>query len=213
MRHAAPVLAIIAAFALTRAVAYALGVDFTEEELGAAVQNVDPELLRTRLVESVWNLHGQPPLYNLALGVVLKLSGASWAGVFQAAHVALGLVEVQAVYALARGFGIRRWTSATLAVLVALTPSLLLYENLLFYDHPTLVLLTLAALGLQRFATQPTLVRGLLFFSTAAALVLTRTLFQLWWLLAVLALVLLLCRARRAVLLAAALPVALVVGL
>jgi hypothetical protein len=75
------------------------------------------------------------------------------------------------------------------------------------------VALTATALAVCRFTRHPTLGRGLLVFGGAAYLVLTRTLFQVWWFLAVAAILLAACRGnRRIVLTAAALPLVLIVA-
>ena len=188
-----------------------LGVRFDTRELADSVQHVDPVLLRTELLESVYHLHGQPPLYNLLLGVVLKLFPESWPTAFHALHLALGLAGAASLHLLLTGLGVPRWPAAVLASLMWLGPAAIVYENILFYDHATLVLLTLAALALQRYAAHATVARGVLFFALLAALVLTRTIFQLPWLLLAVALVLLVGVAPpRVVLAAAAVPVALV---
>lgn len=75
------------------------------------------------------------------------------------------------------------------------------------------MLVTLLVLGVQRAAARPTFLRALALFSTAAALVLLRTLFQIVWLALVVAVVAFAVPDRRRVLAAAALPCALVLGL
>ena len=54
-------------------------------------QVLDPQLLRTDLLRSVLFQHGQPPLFNLFLGVVLKAAGDHAAPAFDAVFLALGL--------------------------------------------------------------------------------------------------------------------------
>src|SRR5438270_597750 len=82
-------LLLVAAWGASRAVVYGFGVRFDKRELASSVQNIDPELLRHSLAESLWWLHGQPPGYNLFLGLVLKASGSHWALAFQAVHLLL----------------------------------------------------------------------------------------------------------------------------
>ena len=181
--------------------------------LNAAIQNVDPELLWTRLFESLWHLHGQPPLWNGLVGVSLKVAPVHWAELWHLVFLGLGLVEVLALFALLEELRLPRRAAFAIAAAFSLSPAVLVYENSFFYDYPTLVVLTLTALGVARFVSHPSLGRGLPVFAGAAFLVLTRTLFQVWWLLALLALLLVACRGgRRVVLLACALPLALVLG-
>jgi len=205
-------LVLVAAWGASRAVVYGFGVRFDKRELASSVQNIDPELLRHRLAESLWWLHGQPPGYNLFLGLVLKVSGSHWAGAFQAVHLLLSLVLVLVTYALGRRLRLPVAAAVAIALLVSLAPATITYENMLFYDFPTLVLITASALLLARYLDRPTLGRGLAFFGAASGLVLLRTLFQLPWLLLVLALVLLARVPARRTLAAAAVPVAIVAG-
>jgi hypothetical protein len=210
---ARPLAAVVAVFAASRVCVALLGFRFDTRGLPHAVQNVDPELLRTHLLQSIWYLHGQPPLWNLFEGLVLKLAPHSWAAVFHALYLGLGLVEAVALYLLVAGLGVDRRWAAALACFFTVTPAVLVYENLLFYDYPTLVMLTAAALALQLFARRPTLGRALAFFALGATLVLTRTLFQIGWLLiALVALLIVFPRNRRTLLLGCALPVLVLVA-
>ena len=49
------------------------GVRFDAHALGIYYQFIDPPLLESRLLESLFYSHGQPPLFNLFLGLVLKI--------------------------------------------------------------------------------------------------------------------------------------------
>jgi hypothetical protein len=42
------------------------------------LHHVPPPLLRTDLWRSVYDLHTQPPLWNLILGVIPKVGGEAW---------------------------------------------------------------------------------------------------------------------------------------
>jgi hypothetical protein len=48
--------------------------EFDSRKLVDAKQIADLQLLRHHLAESLWWMHGQPPLYNLYIGVVVKCS-------------------------------------------------------------------------------------------------------------------------------------------
>jgi hypothetical protein len=208
------VVALLALFAASRALVYALGVRFWTAPLTLAMQLLDTDLLRHRLLESVWNLHSQPPLYNVGLGVVLKLAGPHWIGTFQIIQIALGAIEVVALYFLLGGVGLPRLPSALVAAFVSVSPASLLYESWLFYDYPVLVLLTLSALALQRFAARPTTARSAAFFSLLAVVIFTRSLYQPIWFVLALALVLWLgVGSRGTILRGAAVPFALLLAL
>lgn len=59
-------------FAVSRLGYYLLGVRFDARPVLHYYQFVDPELLKHRLVESLFYLHIQPPGWNLYIGAVLK---------------------------------------------------------------------------------------------------------------------------------------------
>ncbi len=61
--------------------------DFGPDKWGWFWQSVPTELLRTRAAESLWYLHGQPPLWNLFGALLIKLFGSLH---MQALHIGLG---------------------------------------------------------------------------------------------------------------------------
>ncbi len=204
---------LVAVFAISRVALRSLGFHYDVGLVDSAVQNVDPSLLKAHFLQSLWHLHGQPPLWNALIGVSLKAAPSHWPDLWHAAFLGLGLGEVLALYALLVELGVSRRVAAVLAAAFSLSPAVLLAENQFFYDYPTVVVVTLGALAIVRCAARPSFSRGSLVFACAAYAVLTRTLFQVWWLLAILAILLVACsRHRRVVLLSAALPLALVLG-
>ncbi|MEI8105370.1 MAG: hypothetical protein WCH31_05980 [Actinomycetes bacterium] len=202
-----------AVFVISRVAAVLAGVAFETGPLQASIQNIDPALLRTHLLQSLWYLHGQPPLWNLLVGLSLKALPSAWPTFWHLAYMVMGFIQGQALLRLLRLLGAGRRTGLTVAALVTAFPATIAFENSFSYDYPTFVLATLVPLAAARFVQRPTFGRGLTSFSLAAALVLLRTLFQAWWIVAVVAIMLLACaRHRRVVLVAAALPLALVAG-
>ena len=63
----------IVAFSASRAGAYAFGVRFNPNSINCMPQIIDPKLLSSRLLESLFYLHSQPPLFNLTVGIFLHL--------------------------------------------------------------------------------------------------------------------------------------------
>jgi hypothetical protein len=204
---------LVLGFGASRVLLDLLGVRFVAGGLPLFFQFVDPELLRGRLLESVFYLHSQPPLFNLFLGAGLKLAPDDYELLFGFAFHVAGLGLVLALYGLLVRLGFAPWLAVGIALLCAVTPSVVLTESWLFYDHPVAALLVASVLAFHAYATRPSFARAAAFFGLAAALVLTRSVFQFLWLGLALALVLLAARTRRTTLLAAALPVALVLGL
>jgi hypothetical protein len=210
---------VVLVFTVSRVMLYQVGVRFNPNTLlgqgcAAFPQLVDPELLRSRLLESIVYLHSQPPLFNLILGIVLKLteSPAQFGRAMHLIYLALGLSLSVGLYLLLVRLGLRPWTGAMIAAALSVTPAFLLYENWLFYEYPVAALLILSALALHQFLRRGTLWPGIAFFLSLAALIYIRTIFQIVWLVLAVGL-LLIARPdlRRLVLAASAVPALLVV--
>lgn len=135
-------------------VAFGLGVRFDMTPLGMYAHYADPELLRTRLIESCFYLHVQPPLYNLALGIVLKLFPGFETQVFFALFILTGLTLSLMLLTLMVRLGISKKLSCALTALFACSPSFILFQNLLVYTLQCAMLLTAAALLLHIFLSE-----------------------------------------------------------
>lgn len=207
-RKYGPVLLVTASFVVSRGAAYGAGVRFDAGTLEDYWQFIDPVLLKTRLLESLFYLHSQPPLFNLLLGVVLKLAPDHFGAAMHAVYLVLGLILSLAMYLVLVRVGLGRWSSAIVAALLSATPAFLLYENWLFYEYPVVALLVLSAFALSEFLRRGTFLSASAFFVLLAWIIYVRSIFQIAWLLLVLGLLLAVrSDLRRTVLLASALPV------
>lgn len=209
-----PLTWLITLFALSRYAFRLAGVSFDTRPLATSWQIIDPVLLRHDLLRSLFYMHGQPPLYNLFLGVVLKLapSPAAVAWMFGLAYEAMGLLLVVLIYRLLRRLGTGPALSFIVAFLFMLSPATVLYENIPYYEIPTALLLCVCALYFHKTMTDFTPMRALLLFTAMAAVIYVRALFQIEWFI-VLGLFCLwvLPGHRKQVLIAAAVPLLLVV--
>ena len=177
-------------------------------------QVLDPQLLRTDLLRSVLFQHGQPPLFNIFLGVVLKAAGEHAPLAFDAVFLALGLALLLAIHALLRELGVPTPAALAATAVQAFSTTLLVYESWLFNTLPTAVLLAWAAVWLARAARGRR--RAVLAFAAAVAAVsLLRSTYHLVWTVCALTLLLVAVPAarRRVAALAALLALAPVVGL
>ena len=207
-----PLVAVVAAFVLSRIGYYIAGVRFDASSLPWFWQFIDPALLKASLGQSIWYLHSQPPAFNLFLGLVLNLFPGHETAAFTACYLLLGLVFAVTLFLLLKGFGVSDVLSAVLASVYIASPACVLYENWLFYTYPMTVLLLIAALFWHRFVSRGRFLDALALFITAAILAMTWSLFHLAWLLGlVLALVLVRRKDWRTVLAAAAVPLLIVV--
>jgi hypothetical protein len=207
-----PLLFVVVAFLVTRTAAYAAGVRFNPNSVHCMPQLIEPPLLLSRLLESSFYLHSQPPLFNLVLGSVLKLATPWFGAAMHLVYLGVGLSLSVAVYVLLVRLGIGSWVSAFVAAALSATPAFILYENWLYYEYPVAALLAIAALAVHEFVRRGNVFVGFGFFALLAAVIYIRSIFQLPWLLLAMGLLLLARRdLRRRVVIASALPVLIVV--
>ncbi|HVN32783.1 MAG TPA: hypothetical protein VMT45_12440 [Thermoanaerobaculaceae bacterium] len=185
-RDARAALAVATVFLLSRALVRAAGVRFDASGLDWYWQFLDPPLLAHRLLESVVHLHSAPPLFNVFLGVVLKVFPADATAIFHATFLVSGLTLVLSMFFLMRELAVPRAVSAAVALAFAVSPSAVLYENWLFYTYPTAALLCVAALCLTIWARRHLAVAAVACGGALCCLALTTAFFHLIWLLAAL---------------------------
>ncbi|HZM97147.1 MAG TPA: hypothetical protein VFB92_27195 [Vicinamibacterales bacterium] len=207
--HRAPVAVIVAVFAASRIAAYAAGIHLDPDPLTWYWQYIEPALLKERLLESLFYQHSQPPLFNLFLGLILKAFPVSYGMALQVAFIAMGMLSTIGLYVLLTQLGLPRVARTVITALACVSPAMLLYENWLFYEYPTLTVLIFASVALHRFLDRNSVAAGTAFFSLAAALIYLRSVFQFVWLLAIVV-ALLAIKPRRVVLTCSAIPLALV---
>jgi hypothetical protein len=87
-----PYALLLLVFVASRVLYYLLGVRFDARGVSRFFQVINPELLKHRLLESMYYLHVQPPGFNLYTGGVLKLFPNHYAIAFHALHLIYGAV-------------------------------------------------------------------------------------------------------------------------
>lgn len=193
---------------------YAAGVRMDTTPLGVFMQYADPVLLRTRLLETCWYLHIQPPLFNLFLGIVLKLFPNAFRLAFNVIYLALGFALFIAIVVLQTRLGVSRVLAAAVAMVFVVSPSYLLYEHLLAYTFPCATLLALSALVLDSFLRDGRRRSGWLFFIAILLLGGIRATYHLaFFVLAAVFLIAVVRPPRRRLLLMVALPAILLTAL
>jgi hypothetical protein len=207
-------LALLALFAASRLAYYAAGVRFDDRPLNSFYQIFDPDLLQHRLAETLFYAHSQPPGFNLIVGLLLKIAPGHFNAAAHTLYIALGVFILLALYQLMLRMDVPANLAAVAAGVFMITPGVVLYENLLMYEYPLLALVIASALAVWNLFRRPRALTAFTLFALTAALVLTRSLFQLPYLFLIVAAVLYFFpgwRARFAA--AAALPLVLATGL
>ncbi len=174
---------VVLVYLLSRIAYHLLGVRFDQLPIVYYWQYIDTCLLHDHLLKSLYHLHSQPPLFNLFLGVGLKLipNYYVFGTVCSIVYLILGLVMTIALFCLMTRLGVSGGLSAALVILFVSSPACILYENWLFYTYPVVVALCCCALFLHRYMMQGRVTDGIIFFSLLAFLVLIRSLFHLAW--------------------------------
>jgi len=201
------------AFIISRVLYYWLGVRFDIIPLYYAWQFLDVNLLQNRLIESVFYLHSQPPLFNLFLGVVLKIFPNHLDLAFHILYLAFGLIMAVSLVVIMNRLGLSRGLSTTLTIIFVASPTAILYENWLLYTYPIAGILCVSAVFLHKWLSEHKPIYGAIFFICLACLVLTWSLFQALWIIAACVTLYLYGRIRlKSLIAAAAIPLILIMG-
>jgi hypothetical protein len=204
-----PVAIVLGALAASRLLYWQRGLRFDVGFVDASMQVADLDLLKSAPFSTAWFLHIQPPLFNLFVGLGANLFG-SFAGLgFQVVYLLATVAMLVAFVRFCLDLGVRAGVATVLGAFLAVSPTVAQYESLLFYTHLELVLLVLAARGLQRWCLDRS-TNGIIGFSAAlCALALGRSLYHPAWFAGLLVLLLVVARGpslRRPLAVAVCLP-------
>jgi hypothetical protein len=184
---------LLAFFALSQGVAALAGIRYDATQLdgtaGPALftQLADPNLLQHHLIQTLFYLHIQPPLFSMLVGLALKFSPFTMSVTFQLLSLLLGVVAALAMYDCALQLGASRITGVITGVVILGSSDVILYSNWSSYEWFCAVDVMVCAAGLLRWLRYRQLWCGYAVFAGAAcALVLTRTLYEPIWLVVVL---------------------------
>jgi hypothetical protein len=172
------------------------------------MQFIDAELLRGRLLESVWYSHAHPPGLNLLVGAAYRIFGAEAPTVLWLLFQLLGLLVALGLFALTLRLTERRIAAYLCTALIVMSPGFVLYENWLMYTFLEVALLTASAVLLYKALDSGSMTWLVALFTALAVLVLTRSFFHLGWFALVVLYVAWAEPNRLRVLRAAAIPVA-----
>jgi hypothetical protein len=202
-------------FASVHALYFLVGVRFDAGPIsGDWYQYLDPQLLRNDLARSLFYLHIQPPLYNLFLGLVLKVGGDAAPVLFHGCYLACGLTLALCILMLQLRLGVSNRIAFVITALFTASPAFILYEHCLFYAFPVTAVMALSAFCFVEFLRTRKTWPIVLLAACLLALCGTWSLFHLAYLLCALGLLL---RAstgsRRKVAIIAAVPLILVLSL
>lgn len=148
---AKPVLSLTLIFTLSRGVLYSL-FPFRIDFLPWLNQLLDTDLLKHDLLRSIYYLHATPPLYNLFIGIMLKLFPDGVLGfAFSFVYFLMGLGMVLMLYRILRSMGVGNGASFIGGLVFIADPILFRFEIIPFYTYPLTFLLLGSLYLLVRF--------------------------------------------------------------
>lgn len=201
-------------YVLYQMILYWAGIQFDVNCLTWFLHFADVELLKTRLLETCYYFHIQPPLFNFLVGIGLKLGGASYVGLFLGCYLLLGYFLYLTMLFLMIRLGISQTISLTLSTLFMISPSFVLYQYWIFYSFPCTLILIVTAWLLPDVLTGVPGGKTFLFFICLMLLCGLWSLFHLLWFIVITAGVCLAARKQyRKILVMAFLPFLCVVAL
>ncbi len=170
-------LLIVFIFILSRIIFYLKGGSFLATPIEFAKQYLDPVLLESDLLRSIFYLHSQPPLFNFFLGAILKLSPIP-AITYDFIFKIVGLLIPLIFYGIFIRLGINRLVAFIATIIFMLNPTLILYENLLYYTHIEAFLVVLSIFFLLIWGNGGKLIYLILFWVSLLCLGMIRSLFH-----------------------------------
>jgi hypothetical protein len=199
----------VALLALVSWAAYfAAGVRFDASPFPGYMQFIDADLLRDRMLESIWYWHAHPPGLNLLVGVAYEIFGGGAPTFLALLFNGLGVGVALGLFALTLRLTGTRVAAYLSTALVVMSPGFVLYENWLMYTFLEVVLLVASAVALYKTLDRGSTTWSVALFATLAVLVLTRGFFHLGWFVLVVCYVAWASPHRLRILKAAAVPLA-----
>lgn len=111
------------------------GWGFSEHDLLYFSQHLHPAWLKDNLFQSLLYLHSQPPLMNMLIGIIFKISEEHHRLIFRLLYAALGIAAIHWINASMRLYDIGRGLRMALIVTLCLFPTLHLYGTWYFNTH------------------------------------------------------------------------------
>lgn len=176
-------LILLSTFVISRITYYLIGIRLDVEQINLLYHYLDILLLKKNLIESVFYLHAQPPLFNLVIGIIIKLFPDNYSIVFWLMNSTIGLLIYLLLNKIMMSFKISKLLSFTISTIFTISTASILYENFLFYTYPTAFFMILSVFLLMKFIEKRSLSFAFLFFLSLSILALIRSVYHITWIL------------------------------
>jgi hypothetical protein len=205
---------IVLSFAVSRLAYYLVGIRFQTRYLSENFQFIDLALLRTRLWESLFYFHMQPPLQNALVGILVKAFPVHYGGAMHILFVAMGLGSSLLIFRLMQRLQVATRLALALTIAFTVSPGTVLWENFPSYEYPMMFLLLSWVAIFHKLIERPSFWLSFGFFGIFACLGWIRALYHLYFMLASIPLIAwFVGRNRKGVAAGAIVPCLLVLGL
>jgi hypothetical protein len=191
------VIFIIIVFVVSRIIIMLLGIDLNIWALTAYWQYLDIETLRHHLLTGVWYDHAQPPVFNLFLGLILKIGGSYAPLLFTLIFKLITLVNTLLLFSITRKLVTVDFIPLLVALAYLMSPATLIFECELFYTTSISLLLLVSVFYLIHLNQSSKLLHTLGFMLPLALLCLTRSVYHFFWLVLIAAVFLLYFRKKE----------------
>jgi len=181
-----PYAVLLIVFAASRLVAYGLGIRYDASPMYWFFQVLDPVHLQTKLWQSLFYLHSQPPGFNFLIGLILNSTPGHELFAFRTVYLLIGLFMVLCLFFTLEKLSIHRYISMPLTIFFMISPPVILFENWLFYTYPTALMLLASGIFLYLYFEKHRWPALALFFLMCGAIIIMRSLFTMIWFLIIL---------------------------
>ncbi|MDY6919951.1 MAG: hypothetical protein SV765_07045 [Pseudomonadota bacterium] len=199
-------------FVSSRMLFSGVGVEFDYSRADKFWQLLDLDELEHNLLESLFYLHSQPPIFNLITGLSLKIAPQDPGKLLGVFFHFLGFFSSLAMFKLFVLLNFSYRSSYLLTSLYFLLPSVVLYEFWFFYTWLVSCFFIFSAYALQKFVVEKSVPYAVCFFLFIVLICLTRSLYHMAYLLVVAATLVCFFKYKRATTTAIAVTAFVVVG-
>lgn len=176
---------VIIVFIISRIIFRLFGVNLDYHNLYDYWQYLDVETLRHNLLKGVWYDHTQPPIFNLILGMILKLSGRNSFLAFSLFFKLITLLNSLLLLDILKKLLPTSILPIGLSLLYLLSPASVVFENELFYTGLVTMLFLISCRYLLLLQNSINWTKTIGFFAPLTIICLTRSMYHLVWLTAI----------------------------
>ena len=168
-------------FLLSRTIFYVCGIRFDYSALADYWQYLDIDSLRHNLLRGIWYQSGQPPLFNIFLGGLLKISPRYPSVIFPAVFMIISLTNGLLLSNLISKVTGNIKLALAFAIVYLVSPATVLLENELFYTGFVSMLLLGSVHYLAIWWQSHRTIDAFLFFLGLALVCLSKSFYHLLW--------------------------------